>query len=128
MCPAATLENGNVEAGDFPGGGRGAFASTEEQRQDWAAKFKGTDRARALVFARSLSVDGRGWIAGATTKDFQRPGVWTDHIDGVRRDLLYGMPGKPIGLAPLVGYLRGKRYGTDWGRYDDIREEWGTYE
>jgi hypothetical protein len=86
------------------------------------------ERKQALVFARSLSVDGRGWIAGATVPATQRPGVWTSHIDGIDRGLLYGMPGENIGLGPLVGYLRGKRYGTDWGRYDDIREEWGTYE
>jgi hypothetical protein len=69
-----------------------------------------------------VSVDGRGWIAAATVPPWQRPGFICDHIDGLPRDLLYGMPGTPVGLAPLVGYLGGRRIGTDWGRYDDIRE------
>ncbi len=124
VSPAVQAEIPTGGAGLVPSGAAWFYPSLEKERQAWADRrtFKTpAHKAAALVFARSLSGQGRGAINAASG-----PGVasvFTEDDLHLPADLLDGMPGlaHPTGLEPMVGYRRGVRVGTGPGQYDEIR-------
>ena len=124
VLPCPKLENPDPKPGQVPSGWGWAYDSTDAERQSWAAaKYPpGRLRAAALVYARSLSIAGRGVMATATVPDERNAAfVYSSDDLGLPADLLTGMPGRPVGLAPMVGRLAGGEWSAVVRPCDEIR-------